>query len=130
VIVVFCCTALRNAELRTAKWGQVDFKKAEFTVGHAKTEGSTGRRVPLNGMALGALNEWKKNWPKATDDDYIFPSQKLKYQGEGSWLARGKMVPYDTDLSKPVGTGKTLFTATRRPWRALSHSSSPRVYGT
>ena len=32
-VVVFCNTGLRNAELRRARWNQVDFLKAEFRVG-------------------------------------------------------------------------------------------------
>src|SRR5246127_3954403 len=46
-VVVFCNTGLRNAELRRARWKQVDLMKAEFRVGRAKTEGSDGRIVPL-----------------------------------------------------------------------------------
>jgi integrase len=113
-VVVFCNTALRNAELRKAKWAQADFLKAEFTVGTAKTDGSTGRVVPLNRTALTVLLEWKKNWPDANSDDYIFPSQKLKYQGEGSWKARGKMVPYGTDVRKPLGTWKKSWATAQK----------------
>ena len=65
-------------------------------------------------MALHVLSEWKKNWPKAGANDFIFPSQKLKYQGEGSWLGRGKMVPYDTDLTKPVGTWKKSWATAQK----------------
>jgi integrase len=113
-VLVFCNTALRNGELRKAKWGQVDFLKEEFTVGMSKTEGSSGRVVPLNETALEALKAWKTNWPKATAEDYVFPSQKLKYVGKGSSLARGKMVPYDTDLSKPVGTWKKSWASAQK----------------
>jgi integrase len=42
-IVIFCNTGLRNAELRCARWSQVDFLKAEFQVGNSKTEGGEGR---------------------------------------------------------------------------------------
>jgi integrase len=60
-VVIFCNTGLRNAELRRARWCQVDFLKAEFQVGKAKTEGSEGRIIPLNQAALGAFKEWKSD---------------------------------------------------------------------
>lgn len=113
-VVVFCNTALRNGELRKAKWGQVDFLKAEFTVGASKTEGSSGRVVPLNSTALAVLTAWKANWPDVGAEDYIFPSLKLKYVGMGSWLARGKMVPYETDPSKPVGSWKKSWATVQK----------------
>ena len=113
-VIVFCCTALRNAELRKARWRQVDFKRAEFTVGKAKTDGSTGRVVPLSKQALDALQAWKKGWPEAGADDFIFPSQKLKYVGKGTWLARGKMNPYDTDLTKPLGSWKKSWATAQK----------------
>lgn len=47
-VVIFCNMGLRNAELRNARWSQVDFLKAEFLVGKAKTTGSAGRVIPLN----------------------------------------------------------------------------------
>jgi integrase len=113
-VVVFCNTALRNGELRKAKWRQVDFFRAEFTVGTAKTDGSTGRVVPLNATALEAFRVWKMNWPDAGPDDFIFPSQKLKYQGEGTWKARGKMVAYATDTSKPLGSWKRSWASAQK----------------
>ncbi len=54
-VVIFCNTALRNAELRRARWHQVDFLRAEFQVGEAKTEESAGRIIPLNATALEAF---------------------------------------------------------------------------
>ena len=41
-VVVFCNTGLRNAELRRARWSQVDFLKAEFQVGEAKKRAAKG----------------------------------------------------------------------------------------
>ena len=51
-VVIYCNTGLRNAELRRARWHQVDFTQAEFQVGKAKTKGGKGRIVPLNKPAM------------------------------------------------------------------------------
>src|ERR1039457_3577056 len=83
-VVIFCNTGLRNAELRHARWSQVDFLKAEFQVGKAKTEGSEGRIIPLNHAALGAFKEWKSRWPDSKPEDYIFPTEKLMFKGAGA----------------------------------------------
>lgn len=108
-VVIFCNTGLRNAELRRARWSQADFMRAEFQVGKAKTEGSEGRIVPLNQAALTAFKNWRARWPDAKPTDYIFPSEKLVFKGEGS-AERGKMTAYDVDPDKPLGAWK-------RAWR-------------
>jgi integrase len=113
-VIIFCNTALRSGELRRAHWSQVDFLKAEFTVGQAKTDGSTGRVVPLNTSALEAFRMWKESWPNAEPDDFVFPSQKLKYVGKGSGQARGKMVPYGTDMTKPLGSWKKSWASVQK----------------
>lgn len=107
-VVIFVHTALRNAELRKARWSQVDFLREEFQVGHSKTAGSEGRVVPLNKAALEAFTAWKARYPDAGLDDYIFPSEKLVYKGKGS-VARRSMTSYGVDKSKPLGSWKTAW---------------------
>lgn len=108
-VVIFCNTGLRNAELRCARWSQVDFMKAEFRVGKAKTEGSEGRIIPLNQAALGAFKDWKSRWPDTKPEDHIFPTEKLAFKGEGS-PEKGIMTAYAVDSGKPLGAWK-------RAWR-------------
>jgi integrase len=110
VVVIFCNTGLRNAELRCARWGQVDFIKAEFQVGKSKTEGGAGRIIPLNLFALKAFQLWRARWLKARPDDFVFPSEKLRFKGEGA-VEKGIMTPYDTDLSRPVGSWKKAWSS-------------------
>lgn len=112
-VVIFCNTGLRNAELRRARWHQVDFLKAEFEVGKAKTEGSEGRVIPLNRAALEAFKEWKGRWPDAKPEDYIFPTQKLVYKGEGA-PDRGVMTPYKVNAGKPLGAWKRAWTTAKK----------------
>jgi len=104
---------LRNAELRRARWYQVDFLKAEFLVGNAKTEGSEGRIIPLNQTALGAFKNWKSRWPNAKPQDYIFPTEKLVYKGAGA-PDRGVMTQYNVDPAKPLGAWKRAWSTAKK----------------
>ena len=112
-VVIFCNTGLRNAELRRARWSQVDFLKSEFQVGSAKTEGSTGRVVPLNQAALRVLQEWRKRWPDAKPGDFIFPTEKLVFKGAGA-PERGVMTSYGVNLRKPLGSWKRAWASAKK----------------
>lgn len=112
-VVIFCNTGLRNAELRCARWHQVDFLKAEFQVGKAKTEGSEGRIIPLNQAALGAFKDWKTRWPDAKPGDYIFPTEKLVYKGAGA-PDQGVMTHYNVDPAKPLGAWKRAWSTAKK----------------
>jgi integrase len=112
-VVIFCNTGLRNSELRCACWSQVDLLTAEFKVGSSKTEGGAGRIIPLNQTALQAFKEWRARWPNAKPNDFIFPSEKLMFKGEGA-AERGIMTPYDTDLSKPLGSWKKAWNTAKK----------------
>lgn len=112
-VVIFCNTGLRNAELRHARWSQVDFLKAEFQVGKAKTEGSEGRLIPLNQAALGAFKSWNTRWPDAEPEDYIFPTEKLMFKGAGT-PEQGVMTAYDVDPNKPLGAWKRAWSTAKK----------------
>jgi integrase len=112
-VVIFCNTGLRNAELRCARWSQVDFLKSEFQVGTSKTEGGEGRVIPLNLAALHAFKHWRLRWPNAEPDDFIFPSEKLRFKGEGA-AERGIMTPYDIDLTRPLGSWKKAWKTAKK----------------
>lgn len=112
-VVIFCNTGLRNAELRCALWSQVNFLKAEFEVGRAKTEGGTGRVIPLNQTALQAFKAWRARRPNAKPVDFIFPSEKLRFKGEGA-ADKGIMTPYDIDLTKPIGSWKKAWNTVKK----------------
>jgi integrase len=113
-VVIYCNTGLRNAELRCAKWSQVNFSKAEFQVGKAKTKGSEGRIIPLNREAMDAFLALRARWPNAKQHDFIFPSEKLVFRGRGS-AKLGEMTAYSPDFSKPLGSWKRAWkTALRK----------------
>jgi integrase len=112
-VVAFCNTGLRNAELRRARWSQVDLMRSEFQVGKSKTAGGEGRIVPLNLAALGVLKEWRSRWPDAQPTDFIFPSEKLMYKGQGA-AETGKMTSYAVNPSKPLGAWKRGWSSVKK----------------
>jgi integrase len=67
-------TALRKNEIRTLRWNQIDLLERTLTVGRTKTEGGSGRVVPLNSLAYSALVRWAGRSPAAKPDEYVFPA--------------------------------------------------------
>jgi integrase len=112
-VVIFSNTGLRNGELRTARWSQVDLLKAAFQVGKSKTAGGEGRIVPLNRAALGALTEWRTRWPEAKPEDYVFPTEKLAYANPEAF-GQGVMMPYAVDRRKPLGSWKRAWSTAKK----------------
>ena len=106
-------TGLRSSELRLARWSQVDLLKAEFQVGRSKTEGGSGRIIPLNAAALCVFQSRRLRWPDAKPTDYIFPFERPKFQGQGS-VNSGVMVPDDVDVTKPTGSWRRAWATAKR----------------
>jgi integrase len=74
VVTLALNTALRKNEIRTLRWGQIDLLGRTLTVGRTKTEGGSGRAIPLNSVAYTALVRWASQFPEAKPDDYVFPA--------------------------------------------------------
>ena len=89
---------MRDAEIRTLTWAQVDFEKQFLTVGHAKTEAGEGRTIPLNSVLLAALVDHSKWYTRrfgmAEPDGYLFPFGKSKH----------------LDPTRPMTSLKTVWT--------------------
>jgi integrase len=49
---------MRDAEIKTLTWTQINFAKEFLAVGRSKTEGGEGRTIPLNSALLPALTEY------------------------------------------------------------------------
>lgn len=67
-------TALRKNEIRTLRWRHIDLIDRTLTVGRTKTEGGSGRVIPLNSVAYAALVRWAGRFPEAKQDNYVFPA--------------------------------------------------------
>jgi len=93
---------MRDAEIKTLTWEQIDFTKKYLTVGHSKTEAGEGRTIPLNSTLLEVFaeySEWyrmKFGAPQA--EWYVFPFGK----------------PSPSDPTRPVTTLKTAWNNVRK----------------
>jgi integrase len=112
-VVVYCNTGLRSAELRCARWWQVNFAKREFQVGNSKMPTGDGRIIPLNQTAMDVFTAWQARWPEAKPADFIFPSEKLFLKGKGS-ASLGGMSSHKLDLSRPLGSRKRAWNTAKR----------------
>jgi len=73
---------LRDAEIRTLSWRQINLKSKSLQVGHAKSNAGAGRIIPMNSDlydALVAHREWYVGKFAATKDEwYLFPFGRPK----------------------------------------------------
>ena len=70
-------TTMRESEIRTLRWKQVDFLKRILTVGKSKTSAGTGRTIPINAELFSTLAE-HKTWYETNvcpvdSQLYVFP---------------------------------------------------------
>ena len=77
-------TGLRPSEIRRLRHGDLNLvwkdgviASGEVVVGASKTEGGTGRIVPLTSRARGALTLWLSRFPGASLESYVFPRHKI-----------------------------------------------------
>jgi integrase len=54
-LVLALNAGMRDTEIRTLAWAQVDFEKQFLTAGRSKTEACEGRTIPLSSVLLPAL---------------------------------------------------------------------------
>ena len=96
-------TALRKNEIRTLRWSQIDLFQRTLTVGRSKTEGSSGRVVPLNSLAHAALVRWAGRFPESTPEHYVFPAC------EDARLDCPHPAISKIDPSRPIGSWRTAW---------------------
>ncbi|MGO9436630.1 MAG: tyrosine-type recombinase/integrase [Terracidiphilus sp.] len=68
---------LRDTEIKTLTWGQINFVANTVQVGRAKSEAGEGRIVPLNSEVYQALIDhrgwYRKRFGEIRDEWYVFP---------------------------------------------------------
>jgi integrase len=101
-------TALRKNEIRTLRWRQIDLIERTLTVGRTKTEGGSGRVIPLNSVAYAALVRWANRFPEAKAGDCVFPAC------EDARLDCPKPDASKMDPSRPISSWRTA-------WRRATH---------
>jgi integrase len=103
VVTLALNTALRKNEIRTLRWKQIDLIQRTLTVGRTKTEGGSGRVIPLNSVAYAAAVRWASRFPEAKPDDYVFPAC------EHARLDCPKPNASKTDPSSPIKSWRTAW---------------------
>jgi integrase len=53
---------MRDAEIKSLLWTQINFGKKYLAVGRAKTEGGEGRTIPLNSDLFAVLTDYSVNY--------------------------------------------------------------------
>jgi integrase len=93
---------MRDAEIKTTRWSQIDFSKLILTVGKSKTPDGEGRTIPLNSEILPALlkhAQWySKKFGELKPEWYVFPFGR-----------RGRMDP-----TRSITTLKTAWNNVRK----------------
>ena len=97
--------ALRKNEIRTLRWRQIDLLERTLTVGRTKTEGGSGRVIPLNTLAYEALVGWSGRFASAKVEDYIFPAC------EAAGIERAHPDMGRIDPSRPIKSWRTAWRA-------------------
>jgi len=92
---------MRDAEIKTLTWGQLDFTKKYLAVGQSKTEAGEGRTIPLNSTLLEVFSEYgewyREKFGQPRTEWYVFPFGK----------------PSPSDPTRPVTTLKTAWNNVR-----------------
>ncbi len=96
-------TALRKNEIRTLRWSQIDLLERTLTVGRTKTEGGSGRVIPLNSLAYAALIRWAGRSPAAKPEECVFPAC------EDARLDCEKPATTNIDPSRPIKSWRTAW---------------------
>jgi integrase len=93
---------LRDTEIKTLTWGQVNLKARTLQVGKAKSDAGEGRIIPLNSELHEALvnhSQWyRERFGALQDDWYLFPFGK----------------PMPSDPTRHVTSLKTAWKNTRK----------------
>jgi integrase len=92
LVLTDAATALRVSEILGLMWMDLDFSDqvievkrasvwAQFKVPKSKASKAP---VPMHPVLDGFLMAWRERTPYAKDDDYVFPSFRLKGKPQGS----------------------------------------------
>ncbi len=108
-------TGLRASELRHLRrrdlqltWADGFIESGAVVVSRSKTEGGTGRMVPLTRRACAVLSLWLSRFPDAEPDSYAFPQHCVGFASN-----KRKPLLYDLDLTKPIGEWKSAWNVAR-----------------
>jgi integrase len=104
-------TGLRASELRSlhirdlnVKWRDGSIETGWLTVSKSKTEGGTGRTVPLTRRVCAVLTLWLSRFGQLTPGAFVVPRHKIGFTGNSR---RSDL--YAVDPSRPLGSWKKAW---------------------
>lgn len=126
-VVIALNTGMRETEIRTLRWRQIDFDARTIMVGKAKTAAGTGRHIPLNDRLTLAVRAWSNRFPDREPDHYVFAAEQYGTPGEK------KPGTHEQDPTQPIGSWKTGWKNARKAaavscrFHDLRHSAVTRL---
>ena len=93
---------MRDAEMKTLTWRQVNFERRYLAVGQSKTEAGEGRTIPLNSTLCEALTSYA--------DWYVLRFGEIRQE----WYVFPFGRPRPNDPTRPVTTLKTAWRNLRK----------------
>lgn len=119
-------TGLRHCELRGLRWRAIDSRRRTLCVEVSKTAGGEGRVIPLSVAAWEALQAWRRLFPQARGEDFVFPAERA------GWPAKAGCA-HHVDPSRPLGSWGTAWRTARAKsgvrcrWHDLRHTFLSRI---
>jgi integrase len=123
-VVLALSTGMRYSEIRLLRWSQIELSSATVIVGKSKTVTGSGRTIPLNSRAVGALTLWGSQFPLRRPEEFVFPSERYGAAGDVFEACAN-----NTDPSKPISSWKVAWEAAKRRAGAALQGKKPNENG-
>jgi integrase len=126
-VVTALNTGMRETEIRTLRWQQIDFEGRLIVVGKSKTAAGTGRAIPMNDRLTLALRAWANAFPERRPEHYVFAAEQYGTPGEET------PGTYEADPTRSIGSWKTAWKNARKAAKVkcrfhdLRHSAVTRL---
>jgi integrase len=86
LVLADAATGLRISEILALRWSDLDWQNSSIRVSRAYVYGRFGppkskaskKPVPMHALLAALLEQWRRETPYAGDEDFIFPSFRLK----------------------------------------------------
>ncbi len=118
---------LRGRDLKLT-WRDGAIEEGWLTVSRSKTEGGTGRTIPLSRRVCAVLTLWLSRFSESPADGFVFPRHHVGVAGD-----KREPVLYDVDFNRLGSEWKSAWTAACRAagvhyrWHDLRHTFISRL---